>query len=143
MISESFLDYINKQKYDTVIYPNDLFDLRVQEEMIRADEYKSFFVYAEFLFESIHKALPADDEKKFWKAVFKSFATQGRGSDVMGFLENDKGIGILLIDSEMNGWQRLAGRIREYSKDSIADISKPLNSVKAFVYPAYIATENT
>lgn len=142
MISEYLLDCIKKQKYELVIYPNDLFDLRIQEEMIRADEDKSFFVYAEFLFEQIQQTLPPDEEKKFWKSFAKCLSSQGRGSDVVGLLGNGKGVGIILVDSKMDGWARLAGRLREFSKDSVSDPSKPLDTVKVFVYPAYIESGN-
>lgn len=138
MIPKFFQDSIKKQKYGIVIYPNDLFELRVQEEMIRADEYKSYFVYAEMDFGAIRNALPKDEEEKFWKAVLKSFATKGRGSDVIGFLENDSGIGLIMLDSRMDGWHRLVGRFKEFAKDSVSDVKRPINTVKAFVYPAYI-----
>lgn len=141
MIPEFFHSYIKKQKNGVVLYPNDLFDQRVQEEMIRADEYKSYFVYAEIDFDSIRNALPQDQEEKFWEAVFKSFATKGRGSDVLGILENESGVGIIMLDSKMDGWDRLVGRIKEFTKNSINDIGKPLNTIKAFVYPAYIDSE--
>jgi len=141
MIPEFFHSYIKKQKNGVVLYPNDLFDQRVQEEMIRADEYKSYFVYAEIDFDSIRNALPQDQEEKFWEAVFKSFATKGRGSDVLGILENESGVGIIMLDSKMDGWDRLVGRIKEFTKNSINDIDKPLNTIKAFVYPAYINSE--
>ncbi len=142
MISENFLSSVKKQKNSVVIYPNDLFDQRIQEEMIRTDEYKSYFVYAEIYFDAIRKALPSDQEGKFWDAVFKSFATKGRGSDIIGMCENDEGIGIIMLDSKMDGWLRLVGRIKEFTKNSISNIENPLSTIKAFVYPAYIDTES-
>jgi len=142
MISEFFQSSVKKQKNGVFIYPNDLFDLRIQEEMIRADEYKSYFVYAEIDFTAIRNALPNEQEGKFWDAVLKTFATKGRGSDIVGMLENDEGIGIIMLDSKMDGWHRLLGRIKEFSKDSISNIEKPLSSIKAFVYPAYLDTES-
>lgn len=141
MISEIFKSSVKKQKNGVVIYPNDLFDQRVQEEMIRADEYKSYFVYAEIDFTAIRNSLPPEQEGKFWDAVLKSFATKGRGSDVIGMLENDEGIGIIMLDSKMDGWHRLVGRIKEFSKTSISDIETPISTIKAFVYPAYIDAE--
>ena len=137
MIPKFFQECIKKQKYGIVIYPNDLFELRVQEEMIRADEYKSYFVYAEMDFRAIRDALPNDEEEKFWKAVLKSFATKGRGSDVIGFLENDNGIGLIMLDSRIDGWRRLVGRCKEFAKDSVSDVTRQRNTVKAFVDPAY------
>ena len=106
--------------------------------MIRTDEYKSYFVYAELDFESVRKNLPADQEEKFWEAFFKTLATKGRGSDVLGLLEKDSGLGLILLDSKMDGWDRLVGRIREFGRDGVTDFGKLLGTVKAFVYPAYI-----
>ena len=138
MISDFFQNWIKKQKYGIVVYPNALFDLRIQEEMIRADEYKSYFVYVELDFAAIGKTLTPAEELEFWKAVLRSLATKGRGSDVFGLLENGNGLGIVLLDAKMDGWLRLEGRIREFAKDTVADIAKPLQTIKAFVYPAYI-----
>ena len=140
MISKFFQDYVKKQKYGLVVYPNDLFELRIQEEMIRADEYKSFYVYAEMDFTAIQNALPKDEEEKFWDAVFKGIATKGRGSDVVGLLEN--GIGIIMLDSKMDGWLRLVGRFKEFAKNSVSDIDRPIETIKAFVYPAHIERSN-
>lgn len=141
MILNFFQDYIQRQKYGIVIYPANFFELRIQEEMVRADDSKSFFVYAEFDFETIRQKLSAGKEEVFWKAVLKSFATTGRGSDVIGMLEKNRGVGLLLLDSKMNGWKRLRESICECCKDSIGDIEAPLRTVKAFVYPAHLTEE--
>ena len=138
MISEYLKTCIRKQKREIVVYPNDLFEQRVQEAMSRTDEYKSYFVYAELDFESVRKNLPADQEEKFWEAFFKTLATKGRGSDVLGLLEKDSGLGLILLDSKMDGWDRLVGRIREFGRDGVTDFGELLGTVKAFVYPAYI-----
>ena len=61
---------------------------------------------------------------------------------IIGMLENDEGIGVLMLDSKMDGWDRLVGRIKEFSKNSISNIENPLGTIKAFVYPAYIDTES-
>lgn len=142
MILNFFQACIQRQKYGLVIYPANFFDLRIQEEMIRADDAKSFFVYAELDFEAIRQKLSESEEKKFWESVLKSFATKGRGSDVIGMLEKDRGIGLLLLDSQMDGWSRLCDSICEYCKGSIGDIEAPLQAVKTFVYPALIAKES-
>ena len=67
MISEQLKNFIKKQKSRIVVYPNDLFEQRVQEEMIRADEYKSFFVYVDLDFAAIRKNLFKDQEEKCQK----------------------------------------------------------------------------
>ncbi|MCK9183558.1 MAG: hypothetical protein M0P13_11880 [Fibrobacteraceae bacterium] len=138
MIADFFPNWIEKQKYGIVVYPADLFELRIQEEMIRADEYKSYFVYVEIDFNAIRKELKGEEaEYEFWKAFLKCLATKDRGSDVYGLLKNNTGIGLLLLDSKMEGWRRLEGRIKEFSKITLGDISEVLKKgIKEFVYPA-------
>lgn len=143
MIPNFFQDCIKKQKYGIVVYPNDLFELRVQEEMIRADEYKSYFVYAEMDFRAIRDSLPKDEEENFWEAVLRSFASKGRASDVIGLLENENGIGLIMLASKMDGWHRLVGRFKEFAKNSVSDIQRPIDTIKAFVYPAYIEASSS
>src|SRR5574344_12464 len=138
MIKEFLLNWIKNQKYGIVVYPTELFDLRIQEEMIRADESKEYFVYVEVNFAKIRETLKTDgDEVTFWKAFLKSLATTSRGSDIYGILEKESGFGLVLLDSKMDGWIRLEGRIRESCKLSLDNIQRSLvNGCKAFVYPA-------
>ena len=62
MIKEFLLNWIKNQKYGIVVYPTELFDLRIQEEMIRADESKEYFVYVEVNFAKIRETLKTDSD---------------------------------------------------------------------------------
>lgn len=138
MIKNFILNGIKNHKYDLIIYPAEFFELRTQEEIVRSDEYDSSFVYVEMDFKKIKNTFKNEaDEIAFWEAALRSMAIKKRGSDVLGFSQDDAGIGLLLLDSKMDGWIRLQGRISEFCRLTIGDISSTLaKGTKAFVYPA-------
>lgn len=138
MIKNIILNGIKSHKYDLIIYPAEFFELRTQEEIVRSDEYDSSFVYVEMDFEKIRKTLQNETEEiAFWEAALRSMAIKKRGSDVLGFSQDDAGIGLLLLDSKMEGWIRLQGRISEFCRLTIGNVSATLaKGTKAFVYPS-------
>lgn len=138
MMKKIIFNGIKNHKYDLILYPAEFFELRIQEEIVRTDEYKSSFVYVEMDFNRIKTTLKDDTEElAFWEAALRSMAIKKRGSDVLGFLQDDAGIGLLLLDSKMEGWIRLQGRISEFCRLTIGDISNTLQKgTRAFVYPA-------
>lgn len=140
MMKKIIFNGIKNHKYDLIIYPAEFFELRIQEEIVRTDEYKSSFVYVEMDFKKIKASLRDDeDELAFWEAALRSMAIKKRGSDVLGFLQDDAGVGLLLLDSKMEGWIRLQGRISEFCRLTIGDISSTIQKgTRAFVYPACI-----
>ncbi len=138
MTHEIILNWLQNLRSDITIYPDVFFELRTQEEMIRADENKSFFVYVEITFDKIKKAFSDElSEKSFWECFLKCIAFKDRGSDVLGALPEKAGLGLLMLDSKMGGWNRLKGRIEEFCRHSLGDVSEILDTkVRAFVYPA-------
>jgi hypothetical protein len=140
MMKKIIFNGIKNHKYDLIMYPAEFFELRIQEEIVRTDEYKSSFVYVEMDFKKIKTSLRDDeDELAFWEAALRSMAIKKRGSDVLGFLQDDAGVGLLLLDSKMEGWIRLQSRISEFCRLTIGDISSTIQKgTRVFVYPACI-----
>jgi len=70
----------------------------------------------------------------------ESLSKNNRGSDILGFLEKESGLGLLLLDSKIEGWNRVKGRIEQTAKEAgfIAVSSILTDSVKPIVYPACI-----
>jgi hypothetical protein len=64
-----------------------------------------------------------------------------RGSDILGFLENDSGLGMLLLDSKIEGWIRVRGRILQCAdSQGFQKAASIITSVvKPIVYPTCIA----
>ncbi|MCL4102981.1 hypothetical protein SAMN05720766_11911 [Fibrobacter sp. UWH9] len=141
MMKDLLFNLIGKHKYDISIYTEEIFERRCQEEIIRSDEDNSSFVYIEFDFETVRKELGSDEANdKFWEVFLASLHKSNRGSDIIGFLEMGSGLGMLLLDSKIEGWNRVRGRIEQMgSTMGFNQVNKLLNSVvKPIVYPTCI-----
>ncbi|MCF0215663.1 MAG: hypothetical protein HUK21_04240 [Fibrobacteraceae bacterium] len=144
-MKKELFNLIRKHHYGISIYTEEIFERRCQEEIIRSDEDQSSFVYLEFDFDSIRKALETDESNhQFWEIFMSALAKNNRGSDIIGFLENESGIGMLLLDSKLEGWKRICGRIEQTAKDYNFSTINPIlqTIVKPIVYPACIKDLN-
>ena len=140
-MKEYLFNLIKKHQYNISIYTEDIFERRCQEEIIRSDEDKSSFGYIEFDFESINITLANESNShQFWSIFLETLSQNKRGNDVLGFLEHESGIGLLLLDSKLDGWTRLVGRfIRTASKHNFEITNLVLEkNVKPIVYPSCI-----
>ena len=138
-MKELLFNLIRKHKYNISIYTEEIFERRCQEEIIRSDEDNSSFVYLEFDFDTLKKEFPDEGKfSQFWNAVFAVLSSGSRGSDIVGFLEHESGLGMLLLDSKLDGWQRVKGRI-EQKTDNNGKVKAILDKVvKPILYPACI-----
>ena len=141
MMKDYLFNLIKKHQYNISIYTEDIFERRCQEEIIRSDEDNSSFVYIELNFESIDATLGnSANSEQFWNIFLETLSKNRRGSDILGFLEHESGIGLLLLDSKIKGWNRIAGRIKQTASSYNFDIIDLVleNNVKPIVYPACI-----
>lgn len=140
-MKDYLFNLIKKHQYNISIYTEDIFERRCQEEIIRSDEDNSSFVYIEFDFNSIEHILGNEsNSQQFWNVFLETLSQNKRGNDILGFLEHENGIGLLLLDSKLDGWTRLAGRfIRTASKHDFEIMNLVFeNNVKPIVYPSCI-----
>ena len=145
MMKETLFEIIRKCRFNISIYTAEIFERRCQEEIIRSDEDKSSFVYLEFDFKTIKEMLKTDEQNEiFWEMFLESLTKNSRGSDIIGFLENNSGLGMLLLDSKLEGWNRVRGRIEQIAqRREFSAISLILpNAVRPIVYPACIQDES-
>lgn len=145
MMKELLFNLIRKYKYDISIYTEEIFERRCQEEIIRSDEDNSSFVYIEFDFEAVRNALKSDEANStFWEVFLASLNKSNRGSDIIGFLEHESGLGMLLLDSKLEGWNRVKGRIEQMGTTmGFSLVNSILNdAVKPIIYPACIQNTN-
>ena len=141
MMKEALFNLIRKRHIKIYIYTEEIFERRCQEEIIRSDEEHSSFVYIEFDFDDIRAKLGSEElNSSFWDVVISTISKSNRGSDIVGFLEKESGIGLLLLDSKEEGWKRVKGRILQTAKENnISGIQDVLDAIiKPIVYPACI-----
>ncbi len=141
-MKQELFKLIRKHHFNISIYTAEIFERRCQEEIIRSDEDQSSFVYLEFDFDEIKKVAQSDEDSlRFLEVMLTALNRNNRGSDILGFLENDSGRGMLLLDSKIEGWIRVRGRILQCANSEgfpnagniIASVVKPI------VYPTCIA----
>lgn len=140
-MKETLFNLIRKGNYNISIYTEEIFERRCQEEIIRSDEDASSFVYIELDFEAIKNAMGSDEDNlKFWSIFLASLHKSNRGSDIIGFLENQVGIGMLLLDSKIEGWERVRGRILQMAKTEGFTKADDflVNTIRPILYPACI-----
>ena len=140
-MKQELFKLIRKHHFNISIYTAEIFERRCQEEIIRSDEDQSYFVYLEFDFAAIRKILATEEEStQFWDVFLTALNKNNRGSDIIGFLENETGLGMLLLDSKIEGWIRVRGRILQTADSmnapSIANVLAAI--VKPIVYPTCI-----
>ena len=141
MMKETLFEIIRNCHFNISIYTAEIFERRCQEEIIRSDEDQSSFVYLEFDFGAIRKILQSEDANiQFWEVFLTALNKNNRGSDIIGFLENETGLGMLLLDSKIEGWIRVRGRILQTADSMGFNSAASLISatVKPIVYPACI-----
>ena len=141
-MKQELFKLIRKHRFNISIYTSEIFERRCQEEIIRSDEDKSSFVYLEFDFAAIRKILKTEEEStQFWDVFLTALNKNNRGSDIIGFLENEAGLGMLLLDSKIEGWIRVRGRILQTADSmgctSIASVLSTI--VKPIVYHTCIS----
>lgn len=145
-MKETLFNLIRKGKYNISIYTEEIFERRCQEEIIRSDEDNSSFVFIELDFDAVQDKM-GDEESalKFWNIFLASLNKSNRGSDIIGFLEHESGIGMLLLDSKIEGWERVKGRILQMaSTQGFEKATSYLNdTVRPILYPACIHPEDT
>ena len=140
-MKQELFKLIRKHHFNISIYTEEIFERRCQEEIIRSDEDQSSFVYLEFDFGAIRKILQDESANiQFWEVFLTALNKNNRGSDIIGFLENETGLGMLLLDSKIEGWIRVRGRILQTADSMGFNSAASLISatVKPIVYPACI-----
>jgi len=98
-------------RHELFFYPWKLFELRIQEEMLRADRSGSGFAYMELRFARIEKLQVQVSAEDLWREILRLMAENFRGSDIKGYLEDNVGIGVVFLDSELRGAVESVDRI--------------------------------
>lgn len=103
-------EHLTKRKFfKATIYPVELFERRVQEEIARSDENNDSFVYTEIEFDMIKENIASEQDRKlFLLAVLQCLQFDMRSSDSIGLLPDDKGFVVLMPESHgVYAWKRL------------------------------------
>ncbi len=145
-IKHIILELVKKHKYNYYIYDNDVFENRIKEEKIRSDIFKSDFAYIELYYGDL---LPIDTSevrvKAIWDIILEVFATSLRGSDIKGHLQNDEGLGVIMVDCGSYAIERLRKRIVEklYEADRLKYVINKDSFLNAYLYSSKKSEDGT
>jgi len=102
----------NEFQHELFLYPWEIFELRIQEEMVRCDRTTTCFGYMEIPFTALRESVQASVvDEVLWRFVFRYMAETLRGSDIKGFLSENHGLGIVFLDSDLTGVQECRDRL--------------------------------
>lgn len=137
MMKDYFQQLTKKKSYSLTIYPAEILERRTQEEIVRSDENKTYFIYAEVNFETLEKALPMEGDQNLFLDIFlQCMQSNIRGSDAVGMLPEDKGLVVLMPETQKDGWARLYKAFVQKLSDR-KDICKVFSEyISPIVYPS-------
>jgi len=147
MIPDYLVDTLQRYSSAYFLYPWNLFELRLQEEMVRSDRSGSPFYYVELPFSSVStRWVVPGHARRFWEVLLRTMESAARGSDIKGFLEDEKGLGIVLLDSGPEGWQEFYSRLCLAIKTDATELEGHLeqwvSELPRFHYPDCVRNEN-
>ncbi len=132
---------------DFYLYSSENISRRIYEERARAELFGKAFTYAEIPFSNlVRSACNHENERKVWKAILYCLASELRGSDIRGFAENNRGIALLLLDSEEASLDRFIRRIeKELDRRNLLKYLDGFDAVQknAFRYEPSSTTEDS
>ena len=143
MMWEYFIHLAKKKSFLKMIYPANIFERRIQEEIVRTDNSNYFFVYTEFDFENLKPFFKTkEDSELFVRTLLNCLINDIRSSDAIGFLPKERGVGVLMPESSNNAFDRIvhafANKIPE-RKDLCSVLKEKVNPI---IYPLCLSEKN-
>lgn len=129
-----------KFSHELFFYPWQFFELRIQEEMVRADRNGRIFGYWEIRYHDVCEYLTQNiSEDNGWMEILFCLTQSVRGSDIKGFLEGQAGLGVVLLDTNRAGVLDCRRRFFDYLKDqdvlNVKDEKTANQLLRITVYP--------
>lgn len=95
---------LNEQKLKNIIYPAHLFRARLNEEFLRSNRTRKPFLFIKIYahqFDILGWARPSQIIEKTWRISLLTLFSHLRFIDVLGYLDDGNGIGVLLLNSDL------------------------------------------
>ena len=96
---------LNEQKLKNIVYPAKLFRARLNEEFLRSNRTRRPFLYIKIYahqYDIFGWGRPTATVENTWRISILTMFSHLRFIDVLGFLPDSNGIGIILLNSDMN-----------------------------------------
>ena len=96
---------LNEQKLKNIVYPTRLFKARLNEEFLRANRTRKPFLFIKIYshqFDVLGWGRPSKIVENTWKISVLTMFSHLRFIDVLGYLSDNSGIGIILLNSDLD-----------------------------------------
>lgn len=129
-------------RHEYYVYSPELFELRIREERLRADLMQGAFSYLEIDFRDLFTdELEQSELKLLWRSMMQAMRLLVRGSDVKGFLRDDRGLGVLFLDTTTPPIGRLFAAFRRHlTSAGLSHRLRPDLSEHSFPISSYVGT---
>jgi hypothetical protein len=134
---------ISSQNLGNPIYPAKLFQARLKEEFLRTNRIQRPFLYIKIFarqFDIFGWAKPDDVILRTWSICVLSMLSQTKFTDVVGYLSEGSGLGLILLDSDVSTLEQIRKQMLRNLHDANLLSQLRENKPKAPVFKAYVYT---
>ena len=142
-------DLLSEQKLKNIVYPSHLFRARLNEEFLRANRTRRPFLYIKIFshqYDFFGWGRPSRTVERTWRISVLTLFSHLRFIDVLGFLSEGSGIGVILLNSDMQTLETLRKEILHKLNDAgliQALRHKPRNPIfQAYIYTGLQEKDN-
>ena len=135
-------DILNEQRLKNIVYPARLFRTRLNEEFLRANRTRRPFLFIKVYshqYDFFGWGRPSRIVEKTWRISVLTMFSHLRFIDVLGYLTDESGIGIILLNSDMNTLESIRKEILHKLNDA-GLIQALRHKPKSPIFQAYIYT---
>ena len=142
-------DLLNEQRLKNIVYPDRLFRARLNEEFLRANRTRRPFLFIKVYshqYDFFGWGRPSRIVEKTWRISVLTMFSHLRFIDVLGYLSDGSGIGIILLNSDMATLESIRKEILHKLNDAgliQALRHKPKNPIfQAYLYTGLQEKDN-
>ena len=112
---------LSEQKLKNIVYPAPLYRTRLNEEFLRANRTRRPFLFIKIYahqFDLLGWARPSQIIEKTWRISLLTMFSHLRFIDVLGYLDDGNGIGVILLNSDLNKLESIRKEILHKLNDA-------------------------
>jgi lipopolysaccharide/colanic/teichoic acid biosynthesis glycosyltransferase len=134
---------ISSQNLGNPIYPAKLFQARLKEEFLRTNRIQRPFLYIKIFarqFDIFGWAKPDKVVLRTWNICVLSMLSQTKFTDVVGYLSEGSGLGLILLDSDVSTLEQIRKQMLRnlHNANLLSQLRE--NKPKSPVFKAYVYT---
>lgn len=133
---------LNEQKLKNIVYPARLFRARLNEEFLRANRTRRPFLFIKIYshqYDFFGWGSPSRTVERTWRISVLTMFSHLRFIDVLGYLSDSSGLGIILLNSDLSTLESIRKEILHKLNDA-GLIQALRHKPKSPIFKAYIYT---